>query len=411
MRILYVCPCWPGITEAYNEGKEPNGMPGFFYVLEELIRQENEIDLCIYTSKNVDFGENKMPLSHWFSKVKIVGNIKLHDYEKARRVIYELNILPVILNRYVTQLLNKKKYDFVYGQGNYADCARIAAKRYGIPFGLRKYGDDFAPLVKQCGLFMASLRSPVSALSYMTRKKFILATNDGTEIDKLAKRFSKKPPYEVYVWNNGFNHDINTDEEYRGAFANKFVLYCARIIREKGLRDVIEIYHLARQKGYHGDLVVAGSVDDDQYFRSVKKVITDYEIEPYIKILGKITSNQIKTLCQSSDAVILAGLNNNLNNALIESLGYGGIVIVRKTNLIDQIITHSINGFMFSDISACSDILVDLDNGKYDPDNIRLAAKQSCEIFFGSWNERAKREVDLLYTYGGNNIMNDDGGD
>lgn len=398
MKILIICPCWPGLEEAYNEGVEPNGMPGFYYVLKEMIKQGHEIHLCIYTPREVFFGENCMSKTHWFSNVKIVQLIKLKQFRKLLRVLYELYI-PSIICKELKKLVEDNQYDFIYGQGNVSDCARIIAYKYKIPFGLRKFGDDFSPLVKKNGLLIASLRSPLSALSYITKKDFILATNDGTEIDKLARRFAKRNPYDLYLWNNGFDDSVIEDSKFKNLTYKPFIFYCSRVTSEKGLIDAIEILKKCVCDGFDGNLLVAGSIDDLEYYKKVQKKVDEYKLGSNYYYLGKISAGQIKYLTETSIGNVICGLNNNLNNVLIETLGYGGIALVRKTTLIDTIIDNTNNGFVYNDNTECSKIIIGLYNNTYNSKKIREQAMNTCKSTFGSWEKRVNREIELILSY------------
>ena len=108
MKILFVCPCWPGIAEAYNEGKEPNGMPGFFNVICELIRRGHEVDLFIYTVRKVELTENQLPSEHWFSKVRIVGIFSLKNYRKIKKVLYEFQFFCRISEESYIRVVRRK---------------------------------------------------------------------------------------------------------------------------------------------------------------------------------------------------------------------------------------------------------------------------------------------------------------
>ena len=395
VKILFICYSWPGLRESYNEGKEPNGMPGFYYLLKELSFRKYSIDLFIYTPDDFSYSFNHMPKDHWFSAINIKGIYKIKQLNGLSRIIYEYSLI-YLMNREINTLLDNNHYDFIYGQGNYSECGRNAAIKHGIPFAMRKYGDDFAPLVNQIGIIQASLRSPISALSYLTKKEFILATNDGTEIDKLAKRFRRHFPYKLYVWNNGFDNCIGLDDKFIELTKQPFIFQFSRINRLKGQSDVLDIFKLARNKGFNGNLIIAGNGKDTLYFEELNRKITEYNIRDYVFFIGTISSEQANFLSQYSVANIRSGINYNLNNVFIESLGYGAIVLVRDTPLITEVIINKSNGFIFRDVNECSNILVDLYNNKYDSLEIRKRAKETCTNYFGSWEDRIHREINLI---------------
>lgn len=395
MQILIVCPCWPGIVEAYNEGKEPNGMPGFFHVIRELILQGNDVDLFIYSPREIILQKNRRDNDHWFSKVRVVGLLKLQQYDGIKRILYEIKI-PLVMNHLIEPLLRKTNYDFIYGQGNYAAGVNRLARKHGIPFGLRKYGDDFAPLLKQNGIIISSIRSPMAAYSYLSSKSFMLGTNDGTEIDAIARRFRKKLPYDVYVWNNGFQACDAEDNKFESLCSESFIFQFSRFVSVKGQIDTVEAFYLSKQKGYPGKLIFGGTPDDVEYYNCVKHKIEKYGVQDHVHFLGKITAEQTAYLTHRSLVNMITGINYNLNNVFIETLGYGGIALVRNTPLIDKIIMHGVNGFIFDNAEECSDIIMDLYNGKYDNNSIRKQAMSTCITAFGTWKKRADREVDLI---------------
>ena len=398
MRLLFVCPRWPGIEEAYNAGREPNGMPGFFAVVHALVKRGYLVDLFIYTPKDISFAENRISKDHWFSAVRIVDVMRIGDYSGIKRILFEVQFAHQ-LSRRVDRLLERTHYDFVYGQGNLADGARIAARRHGIPFGLRKYGDDFAPLLRDKGVLGASIRAPAAALTYMTRKTFILGTNDGTEIDRICSRMKRRHPYDVYVWNNGFNEQTGEDDKYSVLTVNPFIFQFSRIYRVKGQADTLRAFKRAREMGFRGHCIIAGTEDDKVYAAELRQMIQAYRLEDSVHLIGKVTAEQICFLTRRAVANLITGVNYNLNNVLIESMGYGGIVIVRDTPKIRDIVRQGENGFIFSTVDECAKIIAKLGKEEHDTEMIRENAVRTCREKFGPWEDRAEREVELICHY------------
>lgn len=373
-------------------------MPGFFAVLHALISKGHLVDLFIYTPKDVSFSENRTSKEHWFSAVRILDVMRIENYSGIRRILFEVRF-PHQLSQRVNRLLEQTHYDFVYGQGNLADGARIAARRQGIPFGLRKYGDDFAPLLRDKGFLGASIRAPASAMSYRTRKAFILGTNDGTEIDRICSRMKRRPPYDVYVWNNGFNDQTGEDDKFSALTLNPFIFQFSRIYRVKGQADTIRAFQRAREMGFRGHCIIAGTEDDKVYAAELREMIRVCRLEDCVHLIGKATAEQICYLARRAVANMVMGVNYNLNNVLIESMGYGGIVIVRDTPRIRDVVRQGENGFVFSTVDECARLIAKLGRGESDIAMIRESAVRTCREKFGSWEDRAAREVELIGRY------------
>lgn len=373
-------------------------MPGFFAVLHALIDRGHQVDLFIYTPKDVSFSENRTPKERWFSAVRILDVMRIGNYSGIRRILFEVRF-PHQLSRRVNRLLEQAHYDFVYGQGNLADGARIAARRHGIPFGLRKYGDDFAPLLRDKGFLGASIRAPASAMSYRTRKAFILGTNDGTEIDRISSMMKRRSPYDVYVWNNGFNDQTGEDDKFAALTVNPFIFQFSRIYRVKGQADTIRAFWQAREMGFRGHCIIAGTEDDKVYAAELREMIRGYRLGDCVHLIGKATAEQICYLARRAVASMVMGVNYNLNNVLIESMGYGGIVIVRDTPRIRDIVRPGENGFIFSTVEECARMIAELGCGEHDIAMIRENAVRTCREKFGPWEDRAAREVELIGRY------------
>lgn len=392
MKVLLICPEWPNLRKVLYENEVPHGMPGFYHFLEKSAERGWMIDIVVYSEK-------EFPIKHINSQIcnsetiKVVDVIRTKNRSKLIRIFDEFMLL-INMNRHINNLCKFIKYDFIYGQGNDSEAARLAACMNGIPFGMRKYGDDFAPLVRDRGVVLASVTSPLSALSYMTKKAFILATNDGTELDVLAKRFRRNPPYDMYLWNNGFQESRDNSESIE--FDSPFIVHIGRILPVKGQINTIKIIYELRKRNVYCRLLFAGSIKDNDYYCKLVNDVRNYKVEDRVVFLGDVSPGQEKMLLLSSIASILYGENYNLNNVLIESLSYGAVVIAKDTPLIDSIISNGENGFIVSEPDQAVSIIENILNNTIETTSIRREAKKRAIKQFGSWDNRIERELAML---------------
>ena len=179
--------------------------------------------------------------------------------------------------------------------------------------------------------------------SFLFIFKFVYFRSDAFIV--LAEMFKKK----LLMW--GYNKKIYTettivDDELLDKFSigkfkkkwekdkNKIILlFLARIEKNKGIYETIEIYELLKKKIPFIELIIAGNGSE---LEGVKNYIASKKLKD-IKILGYVKGKQKEKVFESSDIYIFPTYHGEgMPNSVLEAMAYGLPVVTRSVGgLID----------------------------------------------------------------------------
>lgn len=399
-RLLYVTPLWSGLRDLLFEGAvEGKGMPAFIKPLQYFVSNGISVDLVVCSWENPDFKIS----ANWLKNT----TVKYIKIRKSRFAVAKLvNLFKIYMG--AMNLLNKSKYDFVYGHGGSIGLiACILAHKMGIPCGQRLYGTFLSEKIRRYGCGRVFLKHPFEYLSFLlNNKNFLMVTNDGTEGDYVWEKITaSKTNYKFIFPYNGIECQSNNDNNdycipaFLSNIVDPFLYYPARFDRWKRQDMLIEIINelVSKKRGIH--VFFSGHVSDTKYYEEVFKKAHDYNIEKYVHYVGTLNKKEMKYMFNQSMATLFCYDFSNLGNAFIEALSNGALVIARKNKEIEKIIIDRQDGFLVENVDDCV-ALIEMLNSTQDLNKIREAAKTKAEEIFLSWEERCKYEYVLI-----NNII------
>ena len=141
----------------------------------------------------------------------------------------------------------------------------------------------------------------------------------------------------IHLYNNHVFDNIETYNRKQTKF-NYSVAFIGRITKDKNVQELIDGIHEYNEK--HAQkitLYVVGCGETDKLVN----------LTPYIKLLGRQPFSEIEKLYDSVDYVISASVTEGKPFAIIEALSRGVPCIHSRINGIGEIITDSVNGFLF----------------------------------------------------------------
>jgi len=179
-----------------------------------------------------------------------------------------------------------------------------------------------------------SLGSRILVFTEEDRKKIaLLAPNGKTEIFPNAVNVA-----EFTGKNDGFKSDRSIPEE------GKIVLFISRLIKEKGVYDLIEAIPSVLKENDGAYFLFAGEGPERS---RMEATCGQKGIENHVRFLGHIQQNDAKRAFASADIFVLPACHpEGMPMAVLEALAAGLPVISTPLGAIPDIVKDGVNGFL-----------------------------------------------------------------
>ncbi|MGL4630726.1 MAG: glycosyltransferase family 4 protein [Leadbetterella sp.] len=148
----------------------------------------------------------------------------------------------------------------------------------------------------------------------------------------------------IIQWERGINLDLftpkNRNESLRSSwFKNEYpvVLFASRLVWEKNLATLIQIYKLANQENTKLNFLIAG---DGVASNEVKKQM------PNAKFLGNLSHEQLSEVYASSDIFVFPSISETYGNVVIEAMASGLPCVIANGGGSRDFIEEGKNGFV-----------------------------------------------------------------
>lgn len=191
------------------------------------------------------------------------------------------------------------------------------------------------------------LPSDLYKLKNWTRKSVIQATkviavSEATKFD-LVKIY-EVPESKVSVVHNGYDSDIfNISPKISPKLLSNYlldpksyILFLGTIQPRKNAIKLVQAFHLLKESGYKGKLVIAGGIGwlaDDTL-----KVIKESEESKDIVMTGYVSDEARKTLYTYADVYVLPSLYEGFGVPAIEAMGCGVPVAVANNSSLPEVV-------------------------------------------------------------------------
>lgn len=138
---------------------------------------------------------------------------------------------------------------------------------------------------------------------------------------------------------SGVNLDANSYEEYpKSEDVVKFI-FVGRIMKNKGVSELLEAFSSIKDKHRNVELSVVGFYENDGY----KEQIDDMVKNGYIKYIG--VSNNVHELIKDSHAIIHPSYHEGLSNVLLEAAACGRPIIATNIPGCKETFVDGVTGF------------------------------------------------------------------
>ncbi len=402
MKILVVSHLFSAVRDAIEiEGACAKGMPGFLKAMKFFTENGVKIDY-IFTSK---LSSDKKFLTYE-SKVDYIKKEQIKDVViKNARINRYTKSVPwhFQLKSAVKKVLKENNYDFIYAMTPDATCINELANSMGIPCGVRFYGTFLWSFYQKNGYKKAKFVFSDEIKNYNLPKSFMLITDDGSNgIDSYEKFCNNKSLYDFYYWKNGVDrielNDEKKSEEAEKTLKKPALLYVATITGWKRHDRAIEVIKILKDRGVECNLYFAGSMPETEIKWKTKldDMIEEYGVKDNVTFLGSLDREEFLYLSKVAVACPLFQDTTNMGNVFHELLSAGAVIVSLNDGSLDDYIENGKNGFLVNNMEDAADIIEKLIKEDIDSAEIRcFAAKTSREKMI-SWDERFKKELDLI---------------
>ncbi len=162
-------------------------------------------------------------------------------------------------------------------------------------------------------------------------------------------------------------------ERRKWGFTDVTYLYAGRLDAEKRVVQLVKAFRSLGRSGI--TLVIAGD--------GPERILVEREAHGApVRILGSIPRNQMPSLMNAVDAVVLYSSREGLPSALLEALACGVPVIATPVGAVPEIVRSGENGFLVSSESELQKAMGDFAEGK-----LRFSGSMVESARPYSWNE------------------------
>lgn len=402
MRILYVAGDNPAVETILNgmDDSKLSGLPAFYYPFKMLLERGCTIDLLLYTTEKKTVIE-----SAHFKKRNL---IQIHPWKSILPGSVEYMLL---LRRASRKLLRSRHYDFVYGMSEGAHLAVYEAAKMGIPCGLRQYGTQemanaLEPIKSVTARRLKALKDyTYITLSMLSRKTFVLATNDGSRADELYNILGvKKKKFRFYFWTSGVyipNERPKVDYESKDSYpfgydplALSMINRIAVVKRQDRAACILGELH---KRGYPFHLYLIGTDDSQKMHEATVAAAKEYGVLDYLHFVGGKSQQECRQYACNSFATLLPCEWNRVN-VFYEVMGEGSVVVTNDNHSIDEFIKDDVNCLVYEEdnFAQAAEKIIALMKDPERIERIRNAAHQTAVEKFMSLEKRFGLEAQLV---------------
>ena len=154
---------------------------------------------------------------------------------------------------------------------------------------------------------------------------------------------------------------------------NKEILFMGKMVKGKGIYDIIEITKDVITKYPSYKFVLCGNGE----YKNVKKIVENRRIDEHVILHEWIEGEEKKRAFENAVVFLLPSYNECMPMSILEALSYGIPVIATKVGGVPEIITNNKNGILIEagDVKSLRDNLI------YLLDNIELRRQLSANAY------------------------------
>jgi glycosyltransferase involved in cell wall biosynthesis/mannose-6-phosphate isomerase-like protein (cupin superfamily) len=221
---------------------------------------------------------------------------------------------------------------------------------------------DFLPL-SYCRL----VRTPVLTTIHGFSSERIVPVYEKYNADSYYVSISNADRHPRLSYLATIYHGIPPEEFTLRREPGRYLLFFGRIHPDKGVAEAIEVARIARRP-----LVIAGIIQDRDYFHREVEPHLDGERVRYIGPVGPDKRDQVIGNCQA--LLHMINFNEPFGLSMIEAMACGRPVIARRRGSVPEIIEHGQTGFIVETVDEAAEAINHL--RELEPERMRRQVEQ-----------------------------------
>jgi len=275
---------------------------------------------------------------------------RVHGWLVARRSINPLLELRAIMD--LLRIYRREQpslvHHFTIKACLYGTLAAKGARVYRVVNAVTGLGHVFLGRRKRTRLLRRALQ-PLYRAVFSARRATVVFQNADDQ-DRMVKLGITDAARAQLIRGSGvdiehFNPASLPDVQPDGAFQRPVqLLFPARLIIEKGVRELLTACHALWARGVELELLVAGGIDTGNRSSLTAAELAQLHANPRIRCLGHV--DDMRALYASSDLVVLPSWREGLSRALIEAAAMERPIITTDVPGCRDVIDHGQCGLL-----------------------------------------------------------------
>ena len=192
--------------------------------------------------------------------------------------------------------------------------------------------------------FFNNLLKPIYKYAF-NNKKSICIFHNSNDRDTFIDQGLISPKNTTIIKGSGVEKDHFNNKKLKDSFNNKIqILFPGRIIREKGIVELIDACNELWQEEYKFTLNIAGEIDKHNKSSLQEKNLKKIIINKNINVIGK--SENMYDIYQSMDIVVLPSWREGLSKSLLEAASMSLPIITTDVPGCNDVIIHKYSGIL-----------------------------------------------------------------
>ncbi len=268
-----------------------------------------------------------------------------------------------IIPRGLSRALRELSPDIIHSHAPLSIISTLASRgsRQGIPMVSTYHGDYYKSSKVQT--LIRDLRNSLQLPYVLSKARYVITL---TRFDRdLLVRFGISPmcirtirpgiDLSRFSPKNGPEDLLTDGNDKTRPFVGPddiMVFNTGRIVREKGVGELIRAFRTVAKKVPEAKLIISGT---GLALDEMKDLVRKYGLKKRIKFLGWVPQTVLLSCYKRADVFVLPSFSEGLPYVILEAMAYGKAVVASNVSGLNEVITDGMNGMLF-DLSKEGDL-------------------------------------------------------